>query len=138
MTDTNIFALAQVIKAAGNDPSAVVDAVWAAGYRQPERSAEEAAKITIDTFYYCESFGMPTDFWPKTYDDVLQNEMMESVLAEDADHLFNVEPVKAAKSILAAGFSLEHRADENAGEPEKYGCGHMTIPSRGGMQEEKP
>lgn len=42
MTDTNVFALAQIIKAAGSDPRNVTDVVWAAGYRKPERSAEEA------------------------------------------------------------------------------------------------
>ena len=37
MTQPNVFALAQVIKAAGADPSEVTDAVWAAGYRRPAR-----------------------------------------------------------------------------------------------------
>lgn len=51
MADTHIFELARIIRAAGSDPSNITDEVWAAGYRQPERSAEEAAQITIDTFF---------------------------------------------------------------------------------------
>jgi hypothetical protein len=107
MSKANVFELAQIIKAAKGDPSAVVDAVWEAGYRQPERTAEEAAKITIDTFFYCESFGMPTDFWPRDYDSVLCNELMKAVLTEnDDDSLCSTEPAKVAKSILAAGFTM--------------------------------
>lgn len=106
MTDKNIFALASIIKSGNGDPSAVTDAIWEAGYRQPERSAEEAAQITIDTFFYCESFDMPTDLWPRTYEHVLQNELMKAVLSEYEDcGIFDLEPVVVAKSVLQAGFS---------------------------------
>jgi hypothetical protein len=105
MTDKNIFALASIIKSAGGDPSAVTDAIWEAGYRQPERSAEEAAQITIDTFFYCESFDMPTDLWPTTYEHVLQGELMKAVLARNEDcGVFDLVPVAVAKSVLQAGF----------------------------------
>ncbi|OIR52015.1 hypothetical protein [Enterobacter hormaechei] len=78
MSESNLFELVALIKAAKSDPSAIVDALWEAGYRQPERSEKEAAKITIDTFFYCMAFDMPTDFWPRDYDSVLQNELMNS------------------------------------------------------------
>jgi hypothetical protein len=29
----------------------MTDAIWEAGYRQPERTAEEAAKITIERLF---------------------------------------------------------------------------------------
>lgn len=100
-----IFELTSLVKSAKGDPSAVVDLVWAAGYRQPPRSEQEAAQITIDTFLYCESLCMPSDFWPKDYDSVLCNELMKAVLTEnDDDSLCSTEPAKVAKSILAAGF----------------------------------
>lgn len=107
-----MFELAQIIRAAKGDPSAVVDAVWEAGYRQPERTAKEAAEITIETFFYCNSLGMPTDFWPDTYNSVLQNVLMKAVLNDDeGGPLFNLEPVKVAKNILSAGFIKSHDND---------------------------
>lgn len=106
MSQENIFELIALVKSANGDPSAVVDVVWEAGYRQPPRTEQEAAQITIDTFFYCESYCMPTEFWPKNYDSVLQNELMKAVLTDaDDDALCKIEPAKVAKSILAAGFS---------------------------------
>jgi hypothetical protein len=105
MTDTNVFTLAQLVKSGKGDPSAVTDAIWEAGYRQPERSAEGAAQITIDTFFYCESFSMPSDLWPTTYEHVLQNELMKAVLGEDFE-LDDADPVAIAKSVIKAGFKL--------------------------------
>ena len=108
MSQENIFELTALVKSAKGDPSAVVDVVWEAGYRQPPRTEQEAALITIDTFFYCESFDMPIDFWPKSYDSVLQNELMKAVLTEEEDDSFcKVDPTKVARSILAAGFSKE-------------------------------
>ncbi|WP_426784540.1 hypothetical protein [Serratia sp. 2C06] len=106
MTDANIFSLVQIIRSAKGDPSEITDAIWEAGYRQPERTAEEAARITIDTFFYCESFGMPLDFWPRNYDSVLQNELMKAVVGEDFE-LDDAEPAAIARSVLAAGFKKE-------------------------------
>lgn len=103
MTDTNMFALAQIIKNAGGDPAAITDSIWDAGYRQPERTAEEAALITIDVFYYCESFCMPTELWPTNYDNVLQNELMKAVL-EHYEISNRIDPVKTAENVLKAGF----------------------------------
>ena len=39
MTESNLFELVQLIKSAAGDPSAMTDAIWEAGYRQPERTA---------------------------------------------------------------------------------------------------
>lgn len=106
MNQEHIFELIALVKSAKGDPSAVVDVVWDAGYRQPPRDEQEAAQITIDTFFYCESFDMPTEFWPRNYDSVLQNELMKAVLTDaDDDALCKLDPAKVAKSILAAGFS---------------------------------
>lgn len=104
MNNSDVFELVKLIKAANGDPSAMTDAIWEAGYRQPERTAEEAAKITIAVFFYCNSFGMPTDFWPRDYDSVLQNELMKAVLGED-DELHEAEPTAIAKNVIAAGFT---------------------------------
>ena len=104
MSKVNVFELVTLIKAANGDPSAITDAIWEAGYRQPERTAEEAAKITISVFFYCNSLGMPTDFWPRDYDSVLQNELMKAVLGED-DELHEAEPAAIAKNVIRAGFT---------------------------------
>lgn len=104
MSETNVFELAQIIKAAGYDPKKITDMIWVAGYRQPERTAEEAALITIDVFFLCNSFDMPTDFWPKTYDSVLQNELMKAVL-EDYEITDEFDPVRTAKNVLKADFN---------------------------------
>ncbi|VTP13183.1 hypothetical protein PUATCC27989T_01017 [Phytobacter ursingii] len=106
MSEQNIFELVKLIRAAKGDPSAMTDAIWEAGYRQPERTAEEAAKITIDVFFYCNSFDMPTDFWPRDYDSVLSNELMKAILGDDGD-LLGGEPAAIAKSVIAAGFRKE-------------------------------
>lgn len=105
MTDTNVFTLAQLIKSGKGDPSAVTDAIWDAGYRQPERTAEEAAQITIDTFFFCNMFGMPTECWPRSYDSVLINELNKAVVGEDFE-LDGADPVVIAKSVIKAGFTL--------------------------------
>lgn len=106
MAEADMFELVKIIKAAKGDPSAMTDAIWEAGYRQPERSAEEAAKITIDTFFYCESFSMPSDFWPRSYDSVLQNELMKAVIGEDGE-LDDADATTIARSVINAGFSKE-------------------------------
>ncbi|ECA3872409.1 TPA: hypothetical protein G8R10_004403 [Salmonella enterica] len=106
MSESSLFELVALIKAAKSDPSAIVDAVWSAGYRQPERTAEEAAQITIYTFLYCNSYDMPTEFWPRNYDSVLQNELMKAVGGEDGD-LWGADPKTIASSVINAGFSKE-------------------------------
>lgn len=106
MSHENIFELIALVKSAKGDPSAVVDVVWEAGYRQPPRTEHEAAQIAIDVFFYCNSFDMPTEFWPRDYDAVLQNELMRAVLVGGEEGpLFDIDPAKVAKSILAAGFA---------------------------------
>lgn len=104
MSDSSVFELVRLIKAANGDPSAITDAIWEAGYRQSERTAEEAATITIGVFFYCNSFGMPTDFWPRDYDSVLQNELMKAVIGDDGG-LDGAEPGAIANSVIAAGFT---------------------------------
>ncbi|WP_447874442.1 hypothetical protein [Serratia fonticola] len=115
MTDTNVFTLAQLVKSGKSDPSAVTDAIWEAGYRQPERTAEEAAQITIDTFFYCNMFGMPTDCWPRNYDSVLQNELNKAVVGEDFE-LDDADPVVIAKSVIKAGFALSAESQSKEGD----------------------
>ncbi|ALR75806.1 MULTISPECIES: hypothetical protein [Enterobacteriaceae] len=106
MTESNLFELVQLIKSAAGDPSAMTDAIWEAGYRQPERTAREAAQITIDTFFYCNAYDMPTDFWPRDYNSVLQNELMKAVIGEDGE-LEGADAAIIARSVINAGFSKE-------------------------------
>ncbi|MGL5965886.1 MAG: hypothetical protein ACRCZ6_01635 [Kluyvera sp.] len=106
MTESNLFELVKLIKSAAGDPSAMTDAIWEAGYRQPERTAAEAAQITIDTFLYCNFYCLPTGFWPRNYDSVLQNELMKAVGGEDGE-LLDADAPTIARSIISAGFSKE-------------------------------
>lgn len=106
MVESNMFELVKLVKSANGDPSAMTDAIWEAGYRQPERSAEQAAQITIDTFFYCDSYCIPTDFWPRNYDNVLQNELMKAIGGEDGE-LLGADASTIARSIINAGFSKE-------------------------------
>ncbi|WP_158784646.1 hypothetical protein [Pantoea sp. BAV 3049] len=102
MNDTNVFALAQVIKAAGSDPSDVTDAVWAAGYRKSERSTEDAVALTLEIICGCHGADMPWDVWPKNYSSVLKEELNECVYPAVAPD--GSTAVSAAKSIIAAGY----------------------------------
>lgn len=105
MSKENMFELISLIKSAGTDPSEITDAVWAAGYRQPPRGEQEAAQITIDTFFYCAELDLPTQLWPNNYEKVLCNELMKAVMPDDESDNFTKDPVKVANSILDAGFS---------------------------------
>jgi hypothetical protein len=49
---------------------------------------------------------MPTEFWPRNYDSVLQNELMKAVIGEDGE-LAYATASEIAKSVINAGFSKE-------------------------------
>lgn len=102
MTQQNVFALAQVIKAAGVDPSEVTDAVWAAGYRRPARSVEEEVELTLAIVSGCHGADMPWEVWPKDYEDVLKEELNEFVC--EAVMPEGTTAASAAIEILAAGY----------------------------------
>lgn len=108
MSDTEVFVLAQIVKSANGDPSGMVDAIWEAGYRQPERTAEEAASLTLATIRYCQDYDMPDELWPEKYEDVLTNELMKAVLADYEEcGTFTLEQVKVARNVINAGFRRE-------------------------------
>ncbi|MGL5966758.1 MAG: hypothetical protein ACRCZ6_06220 [Kluyvera sp.] len=98
MSESSLFELVALIKAAKGDPSAIVDAVWEAGYRQPERTAAEAAQITIDTFLYCNFYCLPTSFWPRNYDSVLQNELRKRLGVKTANCWMRMPPLSPEAS----------------------------------------
>lgn len=111
MTDTNIFALAQVIKAAGTDPSDVTDAVWAAGYRKPAQSADEAVALTLDILAGFEGNDLPWSVWPKDYAGILQSELNEVIEGEMSRE--NASPASTAKAVIAAGYSDSAAPDKS-------------------------
>ncbi|WP_455424835.1 hypothetical protein [Dryocola sp. LX212] len=102
MSETNIFELAQVIKSAGTDPSDVTDAVWTAGYRKPERNAEEAVNLALDIICGFEGADLPWEVWPKNYTDILKGELndfvIEAITADEAT------AASAAKELIAEGY----------------------------------
>ncbi|PKH20201.1 hypothetical protein CIG19_18790 [Enterobacterales bacterium CwR94] len=79
MTNTNIFPLAQIITAAGTAPSDVTDAVWAAGYRRPEKHAEQEVMLALQQLKGLISLQVPSHAWPVTLDQVKQDELNEII-----------------------------------------------------------
>lgn len=104
MTDTNTFSLAQIIKKAGGDPGDITGAVWSAGYRKPEKSAEGAALLTIDLLSEYHSNDIPSEHWPKTYESVLLGELNRVVM--DAKWPDRSTPASIAKAIIVAGYQV--------------------------------
>lgn len=101
-------ALAKIIGAAGKDPSEITDAVWAAGYRKPERTEEEAINLAIDTFTDSRYNGIPEDVWPKTYDEILRCELNE-IIEEELQCYFSDDII--ANRLIKAGYSPENAND---------------------------
>lgn len=101
MTQPNVFSLAQVIKAAGTDPSEVTDTVWAAGYRRPARTVEEAVTLTLDIIAGFDGNDLPWAVWPKSYDDILRCELNEII--EEALHAYKTAH-SIASNLLIAGY----------------------------------
>jgi hypothetical protein len=111
MTDTNIFALAQIIKAAGTDPSDVTDAVWAAGYRKPAQTASQAVALTLDIVAGFEGNDLPWSVWPKDYEGILQSELNEVIEQEMSREA--ASPAGTAKTIISAGYSNSAAPDKS-------------------------
>ncbi|EHL2771756.1 hypothetical protein KCE64_001655 [Salmonella enterica subsp. enterica serovar Hvittingfoss] len=103
-------ALAKIISSAGKDPSEITDAVWAAGYRKPERTEAEAEAINlaINIFAGFKYNGIPEDVWPKTYDEILRCELNE-ILNEKL--WYDIPPDGIASILIKAGYSLENAND---------------------------
>lgn len=102
MNDTNVFELSQIIKNAGSDPGDITSAVWAAGYRKPEKSAEEAVLLTIDLLGEYHGNDIPFEHWPETYESVLLGELNRVI--QDAEWPDSSTPASIAKAIIVAGY----------------------------------
>lgn len=102
MTDTNVFSLAQIIKAAGGNPGDISGAVWEAGFRKPEKSAEEAVLLTIDLLGEYHGNDIPSEYWPETYESVLLGELNRIV--QDAEWPDSSTLTSIAKAIVVAGY----------------------------------
>ncbi len=102
MPDTNVFALAQIIRNAGGDPADITGAVWAAGYRKSEKSAEEAVLLTIDLLGEYHGYDIPFEHWPETYEAVLLGELNRVI--QDAEWPDGSMPASIAKAIIVAGY----------------------------------
>lgn len=98
MTQQNVFVLSQIIKAAGTDPSEITEAVWAAGYRRPARTAEEAVTLTLDIIAGFDGNDLPWSVWPKSYDDILKCELNEII--EEALHAYKTAHSIAGKLLI--------------------------------------
>jgi len=100
MSKENIFDLIALINTTDGNPDSIVDAVWGAGYRKPERSANEAALLTIDVFFEFNAFSIPARYWPETWGSILKNELTKIAMGED----FDLDSKQVAKRISEAGY----------------------------------
>ena len=108
MSKEKVFDLITLVNSSDGDADSIVDAVWSAGYRKPERSASDAALLTIDTFFECNAFGIPAKYWPESWESVMQNELMKVVAGDD----FDLEARKVAERIIAADYLKAEQTDE--------------------------
>lgn len=77
MTETNVFALAQIIRTANGDPGDTTDAIWAAGYRRPVRAVESEVALALQYTKTLINFDIPPEVWPLTLADVQKGELNE-------------------------------------------------------------
>lgn len=69
--NSNMFELTKTIKAAvSGGSSGITDAIFAAGYRKPDRSVEDAVMLTIETLAGFEGADIPWEQWPKNLDGI--------------------------------------------------------------------
>ncbi|WP_416187246.1 hypothetical protein [Hafnia paralvei] len=101
--NSNMFELTKTIKAAvSGGSSGITDAIFAAGYRKPDRSVEDAVMLTIETLAGFEGADIPWEQWPKNFDGVLVNELNE--LIEVECHNADGSAAHIAKAVLSAGY----------------------------------
>ncbi|PHM31338.1 hypothetical protein [Xenorhabdus innexi] len=93
--------LAQIIKSAWGDPSDITDAIWKAGYRKPEREAEEIAWLTIQIMEGVPD-EVPYSARPKNLDDILAGELNDYVFSATWDD--KATPAGVARVILENGY----------------------------------
>nr|EIQ9989365.1 hypothetical protein [Escherichia coli] len=101
--NNNMFELTKTIKAAASGgPSDITDAIYAAGYRKPDRSVEDTVMLTIETLAGFEGADIPWKQWPKNLDGILFNELNELIEVE----CYNSDGSAAhiAKAVLSAGY----------------------------------
>ncbi|CQH54782.1 hypothetical protein [Yersinia frederiksenii] len=98
----SILPLAYIIRLAWGDPGDITGAVWAAGYRKPDKSAEEAALLAIDLISEYHGNDIPCGYWPTTYDSVLEGELNRVVF--EAVYPDSSNSVSAARAIIDAGY----------------------------------
>lgn len=101
--NSNMFELTKTIKAAASGGSSgITDAIYAAGYRKPERCVEDAVMLTIETLAGFEGADIPWEQWPKSLDGILVNELNE--LIEVECHNADGSAAHIAKAVLSAGY----------------------------------
>lgn len=109
MSNEDIFTLTRIIKEAWGNPGDITGAVWGAGYRRPEPTAEEAAMLTIDRLGDYDSNGIPREHWPKSYQEILSHELNNLIF--DATWPEHTSPVSVARKIIEAGYREEPASD---------------------------
>ncbi|CQJ02475.1 hypothetical protein [Yersinia frederiksenii] len=99
----SILQLAYIVRLAWGNPGDITGAVWTAGYRKPDKSAEEAALLTLGLItndYHGND--IPCEYWPTTYDLVLSGELNQVVF--EAEYPEGSNSVSVARAIIDAGY----------------------------------
>lgn len=109
MNDTNVFTLAQIIRAAGRDPADITSALWKSGYQKPSRNAAQAVAVTLEILNECYVNSIPPNLWPDSWDEVQMSELNNVVAGAE----FNPgsTAVNIAKAVLQAGYGKEADSD---------------------------
>ncbi|MBI6550126.1 hypothetical protein [Xenorhabdus lircayensis] len=97
----NSFHLTQIIASAWSHPADITEAIWQAGYRKPERNAEEIATLTIEAMEGVPD-EVPYSLRPKNLDDILSWELNNIIF--DATWSNKATPAGVAKIILENGY----------------------------------
>lgn len=120
----NIFQLANIIKAAGSDPSDIATAIWSAHYRKPERNDHEVTCLSMDIICnYCLD-SVPAEHWPENLDGLLKFEL--GVLVDEF-YSMNPLPGKIAKAVLAVGYRLDEITAEREATERDIAVDEMHV-----------
>ncbi|MEQ1968931.1 hypothetical protein ABLA30_18445 [Xenorhabdus nematophila] len=97
----NSFYLTQIIASVWGDSSDITEAVWQAGYRKPERGAEEIVQLTIEIMEGIPDES-PYNSRPKDLNDILFGELNDIIFEATWSDL--VKPAALAIIILENGY----------------------------------
>lgn len=101
---TTDLHLVQIITAAGNDPSDITGAVWAAGYRKTDFTTEQVIEMAVNQTADTVLNSFPVETLPKTLDDLSQYHLNGIIF----EAKWEGTPAAVASAILMNGYKMEN------------------------------